>query len=583
MSLTDLNLNKNDKLYLILVAVFSFILILYRTKFHMSVAVYYPDKALYLMNALVYSGLDMYNIANPADIFYSPIISFLTSLLFRLGIVDQLAISLVSSFFAFFGFIGLYILLRNRFNPLLSFTGVVIYGSMTELLLNLSSGLLDVPSISISILILLFGIIAIDKNSKYFIVVGLLLPLGFFIRYTVGFMIPILLLYFLMKRNFIENIHDFLYGSKSFANSVKEYLGSFEFKYIILSLILSGILAILICKFLIIDFGGSLSFIQQSANTVTDVNNHVGIDVVYDKLFYIKNFSESLFASYRPFNTSLSILVYLVTGLGLFLKFFDFVRNFDFNKYACRWKSKHFRKLLIIVLFLFIITTVISFKFFSNHIISNICFLASVLIIYSLINEYQINKQKNAFNLLFLSYFAVYFIFLAIYPTKVLRYSLPILPPLIYFIILGLEGILDVVNNKFNDNKDLEIKKEEKINEKRYFGPLNLIPLLLILIFLISSLTFITPQGMLGTSNELLDVVDYINDTDDNYHLKTFASNFHDYRMAKWYLRDNVTFNDDYMVFDSSNVSYIIANTKLDLKNYHEIYNNDVYHLYYEN
>ena len=92
------NLNKKDYLYLIIIFIFSMGLIYYRTKFHMSGGILYPDKALYLINALQYSGLDYYNIAHPEDIFYSPIISFLTSLLFRMGMVDQLSISLVSSF-----------------------------------------------------------------------------------------------------------------------------------------------------------------------------------------------------------------------------------------------------------------------------------------------------------------------------------------------------------------------------------------------------------------------------------------------------------------------------------------------------
>ena len=83
--------------------------------------------------------------------------------------------------------------------------------------------------------------------------------------------------------------------------------------------------------------------------------------------------------------------------------------------------------------------------------------------------------------------------------------------------------------------------------------------------------------------NDLVDVTDYIIDNDDDYHLKTFGSNYRDSRIIRWYLWDNVTFNDDYEELGSGNLTYIIAHSKLKLDNYHKIYHKGEYYLYHLN
>ena len=575
----DWKLNKNDFLYLSVIVVFSICLIYFRTNHFMANGIYFPDKTLYLMNALKYSGLDYYNIVNPSDLFLSTVISYLTSLLFNLGLVDHLAISLVSSVFAVFGFIGLFFLLRIRFNSLLSFTGVIIFGSMSELLINLSSGLLDVPAISISIFILLFGILAIDKNSKYFIFVFPLLVIGFFTRFTVGFIAPLLLLYYLFKRNFIENIDEVLNDNSKLSFKLKNYFKSSEFKYIGVSIILGGILIFLICKYLITDFGGSLSFIQMSHNSITNYGygKGSGIDVIYDKLFYIKNFSHILFNEVRYLDMALACLLYLVIGCGALFKFIDIYKNHSnyLKLNQNYWKTKYFNKILIVLFILLIILAFISFKVYSNHMGANICLLIGITILYSFTKEFNFNHDENALNFLFLSYFFVYLVFMSIYSVKTFRYSIPLLPPLMYFIVYGLEGILDYISYKFN------IKQTgDNFNEKKYSFYEKFIPICLIVIFMISSFSFVVPTNVYKSSNDLVDVTEYIISHDDDYHDKTFGSNFRDSRIIRWYLQDNVTVNNDYNEFDSSNISYIISNSTLELDNYYEIYKKGMYHLY---
>ncbi|WP_405305367.1 glycosyltransferase family 39 protein [Methanobrevibacter sp.] len=547
----------------------------------MSGGIFYPDKALYLINALNYSGLDYYCIANPKDIFYSPIISFLTSLLFKMGIVDQLAISLVSSFFALFGFLGLYLLLRFRFNSILSLMGVVIYGSTSELLINLSSGLLDIPSVSISILVLLFGIIAIDEDSKYFIITFLMLVIGFFTRYTVGFMLPVLILYYIMKRNFIENIDCIIDDKSFFKAKINNYFKSSEFKYLFLSIILAIILFAVICKYLILDYGGDLTFIHQSVSTIKNSNYGVGggIDVVYDKLFYLKNFSSIFFSESRCLDRVFSCLIYGIIGFGVIFRLNYFIRYYSkITEPIKEWKTKNFRILLISLLVIMAISTFISFKVFSSHILTNIFFLLATAIFYSLINEFNINKNEQALNLLFLSYLMINLIFISIYQTKTLRYALQFMPPLIYILIYCLEGILDYLNcpKEFNVNLN-----ENIFNEKQYSGYKVAIPIVLIIILVISSFSFIAGDEISGSDNDLVDVTDFIIQSDSDYHQKAFGSNYRDSRIIRWYLQVNVTFDDDYNFSDLKTPSYIISDKTLSLDNYNEIYNKGQYHVYY--
>ena len=575
------NLNKKDYIFLLIVFIFSMGLIYFRTQYHMSGGIFYPDKALYLINALNYSGLDYYCIANPKDIFYSPIISFLTSLLFKMGIVDQLAISLVSSFFAIFGFLGLYLLLRVRFNSILSLTGVVIYGSTSELLINLSSGLLDIPSVSISILVLLFGIIAIDEDSKYFIITFLLVVIGFFTRYTVGFMLPLLILYYVMKRNLIENI-DYIIQDKSLFNvKIKSYIKSSEFKYIVLSIILSVVLFAVICKYLILDYGGTLTFIHQTYTTVKNSNYGAGsgVDVVYDKLFYLRNFSSILFSENRALDRVFSFLIYGIIGFGAILKLNYFIKNHSqITGLIKEWKTKNFKKVLKSSLIILIILTLISFKVFSSHILTNIFFLISIPIIYSLINKLNINKDEQALNLLFLSYFMINLIFISIFSTKTLRYALPLLPPLVYIILYCLEGILDNLNIQKDSIGNLN---EDKFNEKHYSAYKVGSVILLIMILMISTFSFIADDEISGQDNDLVNVTDFIANDDSNYHQKTFGSNNRDSRIIRWYLNVNVTSDNDYNFTNFTLPSYIISNKILSLDDYDEIYNKGEYHVYY--
>ena len=112
----DFNLNKKDYYYLIALTVFSFVLTCYYIIFNWNLGIYCSDVYIYLLNALYYTGI---NIRATGTIYLSPIICFLTSIFFRAGLVDRLAIYIVTGAFAIIGNIGLYYLqlLQLRTTP----------------------------------------------------------------------------------------------------------------------------------------------------------------------------------------------------------------------------------------------------------------------------------------------------------------------------------------------------------------------------------------------------------------------------------------------------------------------------------
>ena len=156
----NMNFKLKDQKEIIFIIIFSSILVGYYINFNMNLGIYCSDVYVYLLNALYFTGT---NIHSTYNIYLSPIICFLTSLLFRLGLVDSLSICIVTGIFAIIGNVGMYLLLKTRFNNLLSLTGTIIYSTLALNLTWLANGSLDVAATGISIWIILFTIWAM-KN-----------------------------------------------------------------------------------------------------------------------------------------------------------------------------------------------------------------------------------------------------------------------------------------------------------------------------------------------------------------------------------------------------------------------------------
>ena len=98
-----MNFNIKDKKELLAITIISTILVAYYINFNANLGIYCSDVYVYLLNALYYSGT---NIHSTKSIYLSPVVCFLTSLLFHLGYVDKVAIFIVTGILAIIGNIG---------------------------------------------------------------------------------------------------------------------------------------------------------------------------------------------------------------------------------------------------------------------------------------------------------------------------------------------------------------------------------------------------------------------------------------------------------------------------------------------
>ena len=234
----DLNISRNDFSYLLILTVFSIIVTYVLIDHNLNLGIYCSDVFVYLTNSLTFAGFKSSNVY----LYLSPLICFLTSLLFRLGFLSETSLYAVTGIFCILGNIGIYVFLKNRFSSLLSLCGAFLFGAFSLNLLWWANGTLDIPAVTLSIWTILFTVLAIDKDSKYYILAIPLLVLAIFTRYTALFLIPLILLYYLSYHDFFTNF-DLLFNDREglFAK-VKSYLKGNEFRNILKSFALAVVL-----------------------------------------------------------------------------------------------------------------------------------------------------------------------------------------------------------------------------------------------------------------------------------------------------------------------------------------------------
>lgn len=560
-----------------------------------------PDTSLYLLSGLKYAGMDYFNVVDPVDLYFTPIVSFLSSLFFRLGMVSHSAIIIVTSVFAFFAYIGLYILLKNRFNPLLSLTGVFIYGSFSLVLFNMCKGLIDIPAMSISIWILIFAIMAVDKNPKYYLIALPLFVVGFFVKYTVGFMLPIIVLYYVMDKDIVSLFDSLIHERSFFYQTAKDYIKSSEFRYILASILISAVLFAVICKTLILDCGGTLSFLGQSANTFNGFHFHQQANH-YDpsKSAYLKVLPKILFQQregemFILANTLIGIII-----IGFLIKLISLIKNRTCMKNLIeKRQSFKTRYLEILVACGFVISLAGMLYYFkiSNHMYANIFALIAIVLAYSLAEKLNFKNKNVTWFLLFLGYFTVNFIFCSIYEIKVFRYCLIFIPPFIYFIIWGLESIMDVISNGIDSHETFKSKLTDPNYSINLSKISKILPVIIIVVYFTSAAVYFAPMEMnsdnafypdvikQGFVSDLEDACEFIKNNDSDYHNKTFAAFSHHERTVRWYLNCNVTQMNghDPNLKNFDNATYLIIGSNRTFNNYHVIKNVGDFNIYIHN
>lgn len=475
-------------------------------------AYYVRDVFSYLNNALSFGG---YESGLSASRGLSPVIPFITSIFFRLGFISDGTIMIVSSLFYIIMGIGTYCLFRLRFNELISSCGTIILATFPINLVWVSKGMLDIPGLALSIWTIYFMILGMKKDSKFFLLTFPLFIVGFFTRYTVALILPvILIMVFLMENPF-----------KTIKKKYKSLVGGF----------LSGGICLAIFIIIYKVYNLPLFFLSQteSISSTTSASSPTTNILINNNLFYyLKNlpiylgthkwipyslqpgtflFDQMKWAGGYPSIIAYLYLVILVIGIALYLRKLFSKRN---RKLMFETEDKKvYVKLAIFLTSL--IVFLISFTKISI-IYSLIIISISLLSLYRILYKADIKYMKLDF--IFFYWGIINFIFYTFHISKVDRYAISFTPSLTYFIILSLYLIYNYLKTKY-DNKKL-------IKEIKTIVPVGLIVILLLFTGIYCAVneahTFDNkePSNMLTASQDEKDISNWLKQYDPNYKTK---------------------------------------------------------------
>ncbi len=514
----EFDLKQKDKYYLLFILIYSIILVGYYINFNYNFGVHCSDVYVYLLNALYYTGT---NIRSTGTIYLSPMICFLTSIFFYFGLVDKLAIYIVTGAFAVFGNLGFYLLLKRYFDENLSLAGTIMHCSFSLYLTWFANGTLDIPAVSMTIWIVLLTIMAIKDNPKFYQYAIIFVVLGVFTRYTILLTLPALALYYVYEKGFTIDKQDLKYIAKGAAAGL--------------------IITALIFAVIMIMGAGNFDAANQISHGFSGVQGSDS-DPAYntDESYYVANFIYFLSNSHtyidgnpvleNPTPLAWAIIGVLIIGMGLWL--YEHKRNF---------------KKTDLIALVFFILAIVSFTRTSSVI-------TTLLVLFGL---YVMGKDgENKTEYFMLAWILSNIIFISYYSIKVNRYLLPIFPAVVYFISLS----IDTINEKFKINKSI-------------------IPMIFIVLFIIQAFAFTYTFEETNQFTTVEEVSDYIIHTYPDY--KNISIGVYNVRAFNWWLGGNVVpiSSSNTEILDSSNVTYYISNKVLtNTTNYTEIKNiNNLY------
>ena len=118
------------------------------------------DSVDFFSNALVFAGQGF----GYSDLIRPPLFSFIASIFVRIGYTSINTIFAVDGLLFVFGVIGMFMLLKIRFNDLESFLGGLLYATFPIVISVLGVGFSDLSSVSFSIWAFYFMILAVKKD-----------------------------------------------------------------------------------------------------------------------------------------------------------------------------------------------------------------------------------------------------------------------------------------------------------------------------------------------------------------------------------------------------------------------------------
>ncbi|MEW6009801.1 MAG: glycosyltransferase family 39 protein [Euryarchaeota archaeon] len=417
--------NKVSLIFMALLGLLMLIITYELVSIQSQIGVAYWDIFLYLNNALKMAGMGIGD-----TLHLSPFLPFLTSLLFRAGYVFELSLFMISGVFYILGAVGMYLLLKIRFNEYESLAGALSYATFTILMAWAVSGALDAPAISLSIWALYFTYQAVKNDSRYYYVAFPVAMLAFLTRYTSGLIIiPMLLLIF-------------------FNQPQKE-----EIKNGVKGIILGVLIYLPFMWYFYRQIGKPFPFISQfsasAAGTATELNPGYNLDLLY----YLKNIPQYL-SSPAPDNYSQllwpsqqtpDLLAYVLLGL-IITGIIIYIIKIALKTWKTLKTPQNYLKAAgVLVLGLLLIFTYGSI----SYVYSEVLLILWALSVFYLLRDYKLKYLD--LDLMFLTWFFAFFIMHSFHPVKVDRYFITMVPPLAYGVALGIRQISSLIQTKFKN------------------------------------------------------------------------------------------------------------------------------------
>jgi len=389
----------------------------------------YFDVFTYLNVALQYSGV-ISGSTSMASV--PPLMPFLTSLVFRTGFISSSVIIILNAIIFIFGVIGLYLLLKQRFDEIQSFTACLIYISLPLVFSWAASGSIDVPAISFSIWTLYFMVRGLEKNPKYLYLVIPLLAMGILTRYTTALLIIPLFFYYVIGTDFLRNIGKHL---KQVIISLCIVIPLLIYAYLKINY-LNGLLFLIISPLLFgKSFGvGDAAYNPDNLYYLHNLLNYIAVGPVQGSYYQILSPSQGY-----PSILAYIIAIFAICGLGIYI--YSILKGkLNSMNGVSKWGIAQ-------VILLGILVFAGAFSFFrAPYLITDIIVLLICLLIYNLLRD--VDEKNLKMDLLFLLWFLTFFIMHSVTPVKVDRYMITVAPALAYFIFLGLSVLIERYKSK---------------------------------------------------------------------------------------------------------------------------------------
>ena len=368
----------------------------YRVTMQIQIGAMY-DTYDFLANAAEFSGQSIgYTDIRP------PILSLLTSIIFRFDGLSIAPIFYIEAILDVIGVIGLFLLLKQKFNDLNSFLGSLLYATFPILLTYVGVGFADLSSISISIWAIYLTVLAVKKDNKFFLISFPVAMLAFLTKFNQALIIFPIFFYILISWHNIKNRRNIIFG-----------------------MIIAGLIFVPLLLFYTFKYGNPLfPFLDFFKSSTGSLVNEQYFDYNPDPYFYIRLLPLMI-------GNGALLLIFVIIGLILAIYLRLLMKKSNLPKIKFNLKDN-----------LFIVITAVTLGvifLFSWGVVSYL--VSEILFFFVLFSLYKLLKPNNKFDLdfLFISWFATYLIFLSLFMVKDIRYFLMILPPFSYLLIRALE------------------------------------------------------------------------------------------------------------------------------------------------